>query len=178
MMLLGIDKTSKQSLFNFRVVLSEGRKHVPQVQKIIPLGQYVIQLGHCMFGSDLANLEVLHVSHAVDRFLRLLAEWIERAILLQVGLQRLSLRMRLELMNQLLDCFLSDVIVFLDSRMRQSLDPEVYFTSTTFVVHSTVTILLVHARMVGGRSRVRACGVLASIMQVRLSTLLCGTAGD
>ena len=33
-------------------------------------------------GSDLANLEVLHVSHAVDHFLRLLlAERIERAIL-------------------------------------------------------------------------------------------------
>ena len=35
--------------------------------------------------SDLANLEVLQ---AVDHFFRLLAEWIERAILLQVGLQR------------------------------------------------------------------------------------------
>ena len=40
------------------------------------------------FGSDFANLEVLHVSHAVDHFLGLLAEWIERVILLQVGLQR------------------------------------------------------------------------------------------
>ena len=35
------------------------------------------------FGSDLAHLEVLHVSHAVDHFLRLLAEWVERMILLQ-----------------------------------------------------------------------------------------------
>ena len=31
---------------------------------------------------QIANLEVLHVSHAVNHFLRLLAEWIERAILL------------------------------------------------------------------------------------------------
>ena len=30
---------------------------------------------------DLANLEVLHVSHAVDNFLRLLADRIECAIL-------------------------------------------------------------------------------------------------
>ena len=35
------------------------------------------QLEHCI-----ANLEMLHVSHDADQFLRLLAEWIERAILL------------------------------------------------------------------------------------------------
>ena len=34
-----------------------------------------------------------------------------RAIVLYVGLQRLFIRMRLELMSQLLDCFLADVIV-------------------------------------------------------------------
>ena len=120
------------------------------------------------FGSDLENLEVLHVSHAVDHVLRLLAEWIERVIILQVGSQRFFNRVRFELMNQLLDCFLADVIVFLDSRMEQSLDPEVYFTATTFVVRSTVTILVVLSRMVEGRSRVRACSVLAFIMEVRL----------
>ena len=38
----------------------------------MPFVQYVIQLVY--FRSDLANLEVLHVSHAVDHFLRLLAE--------------------------------------------------------------------------------------------------------
>ena len=108
---------------------------------------------------DLAQLEVLHVSHDVDHFFRLLAEWIERTILLQVGLQRFFIRMRLELMNQLLDSFLANVIVLLDSRVVQSLDSEVYFTATTFVVRSTVT-------MVEGRCRVRA-GVLACIMQVR-----------
>ena len=53
------------------------------------------------------------------------------------------------------DCFLADVIVLLDSRMRQSLDPEVYITATTFGVRSTVTILVVLASMVGGCSRVR-----------------------
>ena len=50
-----------------------------------------------LFGRDLAFLEVLHASHAVDHFLRLLPQWIERAILLQVGLQRCFIRMRLEL---------------------------------------------------------------------------------
>ena len=72
-------------------------------------------------GSDLANLEVLHVSHAVDHFLRLLAEWIERVILLQVGMQRFFFRMHFELMNQLLDSFLADVILLLEGRMEQSL---------------------------------------------------------
>ena len=83
------------------------------------------------FRSDFANLEVLHVCHAVDHFLRLLAEWIDRVILLQVGLQRFSIRMRLELMNQLLSCFLAGVILLLNGRMGQSLDPEVYFTATS-----------------------------------------------
>ena len=95
------------------------------------------------FGSDLANLEVLHVSHAVDHFLRLLAKWVERVILLQVSLQRLSIRQVLQLMNQLLDCFLAGVILLLDSRMEQSLNPEVYFTATSFLVRSTVTTFVV-----------------------------------
>ena len=106
------------------------------------------------FGSDLPNLEVLHVSHAVDHVRRLLAEWIERVILLQVGLQRFLIRMRLKLMNQLLDCFLADVILLLDGRMGQSLDPEVYFTARTFVVRSTATIFGLLAN------------ILASMMQV------------
>ena len=99
-------------------------------------------VGALYFGNDLANLEVRLVSHAVVHFLRLLAEWIERAILLEVGLQRFFIRMRLELMNQLLDCFLADAILLLDSRMGQSLDPEDYFTATTFVVRSTTNIFL------------------------------------
>ena len=78
---MGIDRTSQRSLLNFRT-LSEGRKHVPHVPFSIPFGQYVMQLGHCVLGSDLASLEVLHVSHAADHVLRLLAERIERAILL------------------------------------------------------------------------------------------------
>ena len=119
------------------------------------------------FGSDLPNLEVLHVSHAVDHFRRLLAECIEHVILLQVGLQRFLIRMRLKLMNQLLDCFLADVILLLDGRMGQSLDPEVYFTATTFVVRSTATIFGLLA------------SILASMMQVGfLNTILCGATRD
>ena len=41
------------------------------------------------FGSDLAHLEVLRVSHAADHVLRLLAERVERLLLLQIGFQRL-----------------------------------------------------------------------------------------
>ena len=74
----------------------------------MPFVQYFIQLWHCTVG------EVLHVSHAVDHFLRLLAEWVERVILLQIGFQRLSIWMRLELMNHFLDCFLAGVILLLD----------------------------------------------------------------
>ena len=121
------------------------------------------------FWSDLANLEELHISHAVDHFLRLLAEWIGRVILLQVGLQRFSIRMRLELMINFFICFLASLIMLLDGRMGQSLDPEVNFTATTFVVRSTATGYSVLARMVEGRSRVRACSFLASIMQVRFT---------
>ena len=52
--------------------------------------------------------------------------------------------------------------------MRLSLDPEVYFTATSFPVLFTATSVPVLANMVGGCSRVKACGILASIMQVRL----------
>ena len=48
--------------------------------------------------------------------------------------------MRLELVNQLLDCFLAGVIMLLDGRMRQSLHPEVNFTATTVVVRSTALL--------------------------------------
>ena len=51
-------------------------------------------------------------------------------------MQRLSIRMRLELMVQLLDCFLAGVIMLLDG-LAQPLDPEVNFSATTFVVRST-----------------------------------------
>ena len=73
---------------NFRI-LSEGRKHVPPVQCTMPFVQYVMQLWHCTLEVIFANLEVFNVSHALDHFLRLFAEWIERVILLQVGLQTL-----------------------------------------------------------------------------------------
>ena len=48
--------------------------------------------------------------------------------------------MRLELTNQVLDCFLAGVILLLDGRMGQSLDPQVNFTAT-----STATGFPVHA---------------------------------
>ena len=70
-------------------------------------------------------------------------------------------------MNQLSECFLADVILLLDSRMGQSLDAEVSFTAATVVVHSTATGFCVLATMIEGRSRIRACSVLASIMKVR-----------
>ena len=74
-------------MFGFRI-LSEG----PQARPASTVFNAFRPVRHTdaalYFGSDFANLEVLHVSHAVDHFLRLLAEWIERVILLQVGLQR------------------------------------------------------------------------------------------
>ena len=117
---------------------------------------------------DLANLKVLHVSHAVDHFLQLLAEWIERVILLQVGLQRFSIRMRLELMNQLLECFLAGVIMLLDGRMGQYRWILKSISPRQLSLYVSATYFSELARMVEGRSRVGACSVLAFIMQVRL----------
>ena len=82
------------------------------MQYTIPFGQYVRQLEQLYVWSDLANLEVLHV-HAADHFLRLLAERIERAILLEVFSQSCFVRVILELVNQFLDCLFADVIVIL-----------------------------------------------------------------
>ena len=84
--------------------------------------------------------------------------------------------------------FVSGLFVVLpcsvDSRTGESisglllLDPEVYFTATSFLVRSTVTIFFVLVRMVEERSRVRVCNVVASIMQVELQYNLCGATGD
>ena len=58
-------------------------------------------VGALYFGSDVANLEVLHVSHAVDHFLRLLAESVDRAILfLKSAFFCFFVRVCLELVNQ------------------------------------------------------------------------------
>ena len=57
--------------------MSEGRKHVPHGAVFNTFWQVC----HTVALYVLANLEVLHVSHDVDHFLRLLAERIERAIL-------------------------------------------------------------------------------------------------
>ena len=103
-------KTSNRSLLNLRC-LSEGRKHVPQVQ-FFNACRPVVAL---YFGSDLAHLEVLRVPHAADHVLRLLAEWVDRLILFQVGFQRFATWMRFKLMNQLFGCFLAGVVLLLDS---------------------------------------------------------------
>ena len=71
--------------------------------------------------------------------------------------------MILKLVNQFLDCLFADVVVFLDGRMGQSLDPEIYFAATGFPVRSTLLV-----RTIEGRSRVGACSVLVFIIQVRL----------
>ena len=92
-----------------------------------PLYQTVVAL---YFGSDLQHLVVLRVSHSADDVLRLLAEWVERLILFQVGFQSFAIWMRFKLMNQLFDCFLAGVILLLDSSMWQSLDSEVDVTAT------------------------------------------------
>ena len=51
--------------------------------------------------------------------------------------------------------------MILDGRMKQSLDPEVCMTATTFVVRDTATDFSVLAGMVEGCSRVK-------VMQVRI----------
>ena len=69
------------------------------------------------FRRHFTPLEVLHVSQAADHVLRLLAEWVVRVILSQIGFQRLLIWMRFELMNQLFDCFLECVIFLLNCRV-------------------------------------------------------------
>ena len=62
------------------------------------------QIGKALyFRRYVTHLEVLHVSRAADHFLRFFAEWVVRLILPQVGVQRLSIWMRFELMT---DCTL------------------------------------------------------------------------
>ena len=52
------------------------------------------------FRHGLAQLEILHIRHVVDRVLRLFTEWIVRLILHQISLQRISVKMVFDLMNK------------------------------------------------------------------------------
>ena len=72
----------------------------------------------------------------------------------------------LELVNQCLDRFFVGVILLVDGRMGQSSGPIVNFAATSLPVLSTATSSPVLARIVGGRSRVRASSILASTMQI------------
>ena len=83
-------------------------------------------VGALYVGSGLAYLELLHVSHAEDHFLRLLAERNERALLLWVFLWCFFVRVILELMNQFLDCLFAD-------------SPD--FMITTFSIHIAGKVL-------------------------------------
>ena len=96
------------------------------------------------FGSDLANLEVLHVSHAGDHFLRLLAEWIERVILLQ-GLATLLYSDASR--NWWINLWTFSLRVWSCS-WGSSLDPEVNFTASAVLVRYPATSFSVLARMV------------------------------
>ena len=99
--------------------------------------------------SDLANLEVLHVFHAVDHFLRLLAERIERAFVVH------------------------NLVVLLcsgDSRTGES--------SSGLPVCGCDRMSTVFVRVIEGRSRVGACSVTAFKLKFGFSTTLCGAKGD
>ena len=122
------------------------------------------------FGSDLAHLEVLRVSHAADHVLRLLAEWVERLTLFQDGLQRFAIWMRFKLMNQL---FLTASLRvssccwtvecgnpwILKSMLAQRVSP--YSLPLRVSPYSLL-------RLVDGCTRFKVGSILASIMQIRL----------
>ena len=66
------------------------------------------------FRRDLAQLEVLRVTHAGDQLLRLFAERIEFLSLVQILYQRLPARVVLELLNKSFYDFLAIRVFFLD----------------------------------------------------------------
>ena len=76
--------------------------------------------------------------------------------------------MVLELVNQFLDCLLADVIVLLDSRVEQSLDPEVNFTA--FPVSLLPLCLLEWSKDVVASEVV--------VFKFGFSSILCGTVRD
>ena len=127
--------------------------------------------------SYLAHLEALHFPRRTSFPSTARLNGLNAWFLLQVGVQRLSIRMRLELMNQLLDCFLAGVIMLLDGRMAQSLDPEVNFSATTFVVRSTATSFSVLVRMVKlwsskqGGENLYNCSVFVCVCQFTITSL-------
>ena len=108
--------------------------------------------------TELQEIEVLHVHHAVDHVLRLFAEWVVRVILPQVGFQRSSNWVRFELMNQLFDYFFTCMVFLLNCRVWWSLNPRIDFTETGLPVLAGMDV---------GCSLFNACSVRSSFVPRR-----------
>ena len=66
------------------------------------------------FGRNFTHLEVFHVAHIVDHFLRLFTEGIVRLTLLQIGDKCILVRMILYLVDQVADKSSSSIVFMLD----------------------------------------------------------------
>ena len=84
----------------------------------MPISESNAKSGHLFFGRGLAKLEDLRIVHIGDQLLRLFAEFINFFSLVQVLQERLLVRVALELLNQLFDCFSAIRVLLLDCRMR------------------------------------------------------------
>ena len=76
------------------------------------------QSGHCILEEVFAKLEFLCIAHVGDQLLRPFAERINLFGLIQVLQERLLVRVILELLNQLFDCFSAIRVLLLDCSMR------------------------------------------------------------
>ena len=75
-------------------------------------------IGALFLGRGFAKLEYLRIAHVGDQLLRLFAERIDLFSLIQVLQEKLFVRVFLELLNELFDCFSAIRVVLLDCRMR------------------------------------------------------------
>ena len=127
---------------------------------------------------DLAQLEVLRVTHAGDQLFRLFAEQIEFLSLVQIHYERVTVRVILELLNQSFYDLLAIRVFFLDCWVRFSLFSVINITATSFLILRSVVFFemlatsffvlrVLFALMVGGCSRFGIRKILTSMMQIR-----------
>ena len=95
-----------------------------------------------ILGRGFAKLEDLGIAHVGDQLLRLFAERVNLLSLIQVLQEELLVRVILELLNQLCDCFFAIHVLLMDSRMRYAWDSLVNVAAAGFSVTSRYALVV------------------------------------
>ena len=99
-------------------------------------------IGALFLGSGFAKLEDLRVARVGNQLLRFFAECINFFGLFQVLQEKLLVRVILELLNQLFDCFFAIRVLLLDCRMKYAWFSAVVVAAAAFTVTSRCALVV------------------------------------